>query len=170
MFTQSFYASRSQKRKKTVKSLVKKVGQLFFWLCTRKRCVYDDEIDPWLLWKTANLFDKMRKICSKKKRLFENRSSVRPSIWPWAAWASGLTWHSCLSSFSDDRWGSKSKFHVCCHMQFLTATFPIWRDTWSISPTFYSQLLRLQSPKAQKRQSTQAAFCTFRICKRKSCV
>ena len=34
----------------------------------------------------------------------------------------------------------------------------------SILPTIYVQLLRAQSPKAQKRQSTQAAFCTFGIC------
>ena len=31
-------------------------------------------------------------------------------------------------------------------------------DRGSISPTFYAQLLRLQITKAQKRQSTQAAF------------
>ena len=39
----------------------------------------------------------------------------------------------------------------------------------SISTTFYEQLLRVQIPKAQKRQSTQAAFCGFGIWARKSC-
>ena len=39
----------------------------------------------------------------------------------------------------------------------------------SISPTFYEQLLPTQIPKAQKRQSTQGAFCAFAICRRKSC-
>ena len=42
-----------------------------------------------------------------------------------------------------------------------------WTSNWkqvSISPTFYKQLLHLQSPKAQKRQSIQAVFCAFGIC------
>ena len=33
----------------------------------------------------------------------------------------------------------------------------------SISPKIYAQLLRLYIPKAQKGQSTQAAFCVFGI-------
>ena len=40
-------------------------------------------------------------------------------------------------------------------------------DLGSISPTFYEQLLHVQSPKAQKRRSTQAAFCAFGICMHK---
>ena len=40
----------------------------------------------------------------------------------------------------------------------------------SISPTFYKQLVCSQIPKAKKRQSSQAAFCTFGICLRKSCL
>jgi len=38
----------------------------------------------------------------------------------------------------------------------------------SISPTFYAQLISAQILKAQKRQSGQAAFCTFGICVLKS--
>ena len=40
----------------------------------------------------------------------------------------------------------------------------------SISPAFYIQLLRMQIPKEQKRQSTEAAFCAFGICAYKSCM
>ena len=39
----------------------------------------------------------------------------------------------------------------------------------SISPTVYVQLLHAKIPKAQIQQSTQAAFCAFGICRRKSC-
>ena len=39
----------------------------------------------------------------------------------------------------------------------------------SISSTIYEQLLCTQIPKAQKRLSSQAVFCTFGICKHKSC-
>ena len=43
-------------------------------------------------------------------------------------------------------------------------------DQGSISPTYYSQFLHIQIPKTQKRQSTQAYFCTIGICGHKSCV
>ena len=39
----------------------------------------------------------------------------------------------------------------------------------SISPSFYKQLLRMQIPKAHKRQSIQAFFCAFWTCQLKSC-
>ena len=40
----------------------------------------------------------------------------------------------------------------------------------SISPTFYEQLLHTKIPKAQKRQSSQASFCTFGIREGNCCV
>ena len=44
----------------------------------------------------------------------------------------------------------------------------IARTQGSISSIFYEQLLHAQIPKSAKRQSTQAAFCAFGICERKS--
>ena len=43
------------------------------------------------------------------------------------------------------------------------------RDKVTISPTLYKQLLHAKNPIAHKRQSSQAGFCAFGICARKSC-
>ena len=42
-------------------------------------------------------------------------------------------------------------------------------DVGSISPTFFCTAFTPTDPKSAKRQSTQAPFCTFKICEHKSC-
>ncbi|KAJ1498475.1 hypothetical protein HMI54_012641, partial [Coelomomyces lativittatus] len=55
-------------------------------------------------------------------------------------------------------------FYFCTNFNFKE----LFQQHVSISSTFYKELLRVQIPKAQKRLSSQAAFCAFGICKRKS--
>ncbi len=42
-------------------------------------------------------------------------------------------------------------------------------NLWSITSTFYNQLLRTQIPKAQKRLTTKQSFCAFGIRSCKTC-
>ena len=59
-------------------------------------------------------------------------------------------------------------FRVSSFSALQTQVFKL--NLESISPTFYKQLFRPQIPKAQKRQSSQASFCAFRIWALKNCV
>ena len=57
-----------------------------------------------------------------------------------------------------------SKLQHCELKMSSTVKYGEGLVNWSISQTFYTQLIWSRIPKGQKRQSTQAAFCAFAVC------